>query len=76
MEGGRAPKVLLLASSDPHCGGVRGRASEGLPMQIQELHEAVVQCLGTARSASESLVITVCDGLDQAFKGIWWMPWH
>jgi len=18
----------------------------------------------------------VCDGLDQAFKGIWWMPWH
>jgi hypothetical protein len=24
----------------------------------------------------ESLFITVCDGLDQAFKGIWWMPWH
>ena len=24
----------------------------------------------------ESPFITVCDGLDQAFKGIWWMPWH
>jgi hypothetical protein len=23
------------------------------------------------------LFITVCDEiLDQAFKGIWWMPWH
>jgi hypothetical protein len=22
------------------------------------------------------MFITVCDGLDQAFKGIWWMPWH
>jgi hypothetical protein len=29
------------------------------------------------RSAiQESPFITVCDGLDQAFKGIWWMPWH
>ena len=24
----------------------------------------------------ESPFVTVCDGLDQAFKGIWWMPWH
>jgi hypothetical protein len=30
----------------------------------------------TTGRGQESLFITVCDGLDQAFKGIWWMPWH
>ena len=32
-----------------------------------------------ARSGSQRKrgpFVTVCDGLDQAFKGIWWMPWH
>ena len=36
------------------------------------------ELLQTTTTVWSSPFITVCDGLelDQAFKGIWWMPWH
>jgi hypothetical protein len=37
---------------------------------------AAVVPVSSISNPAVRVFITVCDGLDQAFKGIWWMPWH
>ena len=74
MEGGCAPKAGLLVLAKSWCRMV------GWTFESAEDKSCGLVC-STNRSVARSIVqespfITVCDGLDQAFKGIWWMPWH
>ena len=73
MEGRRAPKVLLLASSESSMSGFR--AIEDAEDKSCMIDWSVI-CEPFRFASKMSPFITVCDGLDQAFKGIWWMPWH
>jgi hypothetical protein len=73
MEGGRAPKVLLLVSSESSMSGFR--AIEDAEDKSCMIDWSVI-CEPFRFASKMSPFITVCDGLDQAFKGIWWMPWH
>ncbi len=72
-KGGGAPKVLLLASSESSRSDFRRAAdAEDKSCMRWSFGER-----DTARCCiKDGLFVTVCDGLDQAFKGIWWMPWH
>ena len=73
MEGGRAPKVLLLALARADVGLLSDRGCRRQELQRWLFSDGGPD-LGFA--IEDGLFITVCDGLDQAFKGIWWMPWH
>ena len=74
MEGRRAPKVLLLVSSESLGSGFRRAADAEDKSCMRRFVRRGRARLGFA--IEDGLFITVCDGLDQAFKGIWWMPWH
>ena len=52
------------------------KMGDGLVVEIRRSAELSQNRLAHSQ-ADASLLVTVCDEiLDQAFKGIWWMPWH
>jgi hypothetical protein len=73
MEGGCAPKVRLLMLSESSMSGFRRAADAEDKSCMRRLFG---DCGPFEVRIEDGLFITVCDGLDQAFKGIWWMPWH
>ena len=71
MKASGAPKVLLVALAR-----AKRRMVERLDLQKTRAAGPIASTTSYSVAGQESPFITVCDGLDQAFKGIWWMPWH